>query len=157
MMSIKDKSISDKQKAFVNNYCANGHNATKAYAKAYPDNKTPVFSGSRLLTNVKIRAAIADIDADTCVRYEHNKEIAIDLLRTDYAYLEKAAMQGNYQAIQARTAITRELNDITGQHKQHITTKTEDIIEIDPVLKEILAVAAKRYKLAKANSKPVSA
>ena len=50
--------INDKQQAFINEYIVNGHNATKAYKAAYPDNKTPEYSASRLLSNIKVREAI---------------------------------------------------------------------------------------------------
>ena len=52
--------ISNKHQDFINEYLTNGHNATQAYKKAYPDNKTPKFSASRLLTNVNVKQAISD-------------------------------------------------------------------------------------------------
>jgi len=53
--------INDKQQCFIDNYMTNGHNASKAYAKAYPDCKTEESArkaASRLLTNVDIKAEI---------------------------------------------------------------------------------------------------
>ena len=52
--------ISDKQATFINNYCTNGHNVSKAYAEAYPDSnsKASESNGIRLIRNDKIKKAI---------------------------------------------------------------------------------------------------
>jgi phage terminase small subunit len=58
--------INDKQRAFINEYMINGHNATKAYKKAYPDCKSGhKQNGSRLLTNDDILKTIAGLMAIT--------------------------------------------------------------------------------------------
>jgi len=73
-------------------------------------------------SNVRVKEAMKAVEAETMEKHEHNQEIAINLLKSDYARLCPAADGGNIQAIQARTAIVRELNAITGQHSTTIIT-----------------------------------
>jgi phage terminase small subunit len=74
--------INDKQQAFVNEYITNGHNATQAYKKAYPDCKSGhKQAGSRLLTNVDIRQAIDTILDDIGAEAGWNVEIALSKLK----------------------------------------------------------------------------
>jgi len=63
-------SINNKQQAFINEYMINGHNASKAYKKAYPDcNGGWDRHGHRLMINDEIKAEItirmAENKADT--------------------------------------------------------------------------------------------
>lgn len=55
-------SLTDKQRAFIDEYLINGFNALKAYKKAYPDasEESAKASGSRLLENVNIKAALEE-------------------------------------------------------------------------------------------------
>ena len=62
----------------------------------------------------------AEIQAETAAKLDHNRDIAIDKLYADYARLELKANNGDIQAIQARTAIVRELNSISSLHSQVI-------------------------------------
>jgi hypothetical protein len=56
--------INNKQQAFINEYMVNGHNATQAYVKAYPDAKTGHrASSARLLANVSVSKAIQGLMA----------------------------------------------------------------------------------------------
>ncbi len=62
--------ISDKQQAFVNNYCTNGHNASKAYKNAYPNCKSGYNAhGAREIAKDSVKQAIRafmDETSDTC-------------------------------------------------------------------------------------------
>ncbi|HDZ14696.1 MAG TPA: hypothetical protein ENH60_07325 [Pricia sp.] len=53
-----EKPLSAKHNEFINNLFLLKFNGTKAYAETYPDNKTPRFSASQLLTNLNIKAEI---------------------------------------------------------------------------------------------------
>ena len=74
--------INHKQQAFINEYMINGHNATKAYKKAYPDCKSGHRqAASLLLTNIDITKAI---EADMAVLKEEtgwSVQIALDKLK----------------------------------------------------------------------------
>ncbi len=119
-------SLSDKQQAFVNEYVRNGHNATQAYKTAYPNSKGEWDKlGPRLRVKEGIKQAIAEIEAVQAVKQEHDREIAIALLLADHKHLAKAAKAGNIPAIQARTAIVRELDTISGLNKHILIDETE--------------------------------
>jgi hypothetical protein len=75
--------------------------------------------------NVRVKNAIHLIDTTKQEKYEHNQAIAINKLYSDYDRLQERAENGDTVAIQARTAIVRELNAITGQHSTTIKTDTE--------------------------------
>lgn len=66
--------ISDKHREAIEEYLINGHNKTKAYAKAYPDCKDPKQAGWRLFTYVYIKTEIdrrmAEIGAKTDWTYD---------------------------------------------------------------------------------------
>jgi phage terminase small subunit len=76
--------INHKQQAFINEYMVNGHNATKAYKKAYPDSsdKACESNGARLISNDKIKQAIAGMMA------AKGAETAMTLDRVQAMYLE---------------------------------------------------------------------
>jgi len=112
--------LSDKQQAFVNSYCTNGYNATKAYRLAYPDNKTPEFSASRLLSNVKIKAAINAFKAETAKALKITRESQIKRLDTLYAM---AIKQGNVTA--AKGCIV-EQNEMLGLRQEKAENR-EDV------------------------------
>ncbi len=123
MPSIKDKGTVDK---IAEVFCGEGkRNKTDTmrvigYDEAYADSGK---GHKTVYGNIRVIEAIAKIDAQNTEKREHNKEIALKNLYTDYGYLEKAALTGNIAAIRARTAIMNELNHITGQH---VTTVISD-------------------------------
>ena len=57
---MASKQLSDKQKAFVFEYCSNGHNASAAYKIAYPASsaKASESNGIRAIRNDRIKKAI---------------------------------------------------------------------------------------------------
>ena len=75
-----DKPLSAKHNEFLNKLFILKFNATKAYSETYPDNKTPEYSSSRLLSNVKIQAEIERRQAKTAVKYELKAEKVISRL-----------------------------------------------------------------------------
>ncbi len=89
---------------------------TKSYARSI---------GMRIYERPEVIAAIKAIDDDVQVKYEYNLDIALDLLRRRLTYLEEKAKDGDTQAVQAQTAIIRELNDITGLHKINVHASAE--------------------------------
>ncbi len=130
-MSTAFNKLSDKRKAFVLKYCRNGFNASQAYKEAYPDSKVGWDgSGSRLLANVSIKQAISDISAENQEIVKHSFEEACKMLQQRIDYLQAQAEKGNIQAIQAQTALIRELNDISGLHKQRFVDETEQQREL---------------------------
>ena len=128
MPNIKDQSTVD---AIAREYCSNGRCKGKAleaigYSRAYA-----IDSGRGcevVFSNVRVKEAIRAIDEAKQEKYEHNQDIAITKLYSDYAYLDTQARAGNIPAIQARTAIVRELDAITGQHSKTIVSRDEGAV-----------------------------
>ena len=146
MPSIKDQSTVE---AIAREYTSNGRNKTETlkaigYSESY-------YNGGRsaevVWGNERVIAAIARIDEKTAVKHEHNQQIAIDLLRSDYANLKTRADNGDIQAIQARTAIVRELNACTGQHSSTLHTKPTEQQALTPAETEAIAALNRQYKL----------
>ena len=151
MPSIKDQSTVN---ALAVKYTSNGRDKAQAmrtigYAESSCKSGKAVKD---VYGNLRVIKAIAKIDTKTSKKYEHNQEIAIKKLYSDYENLETAAVGGNISAIQARTAIIRELNDITGQHKQIIDNRSrEPVVVFSPELQAEIDAAFARDKLRKAN------
>ncbi len=124
MPSIKDESTVE---AIAQEFCSNGRCKQRALkAVKYKDSyaKESGRGCKVVFSNVRVKQAIARIDAKAQAKYEHNQEISVEKLYTDYGYLEQQAKAGNIAAINARTAIVRELDCTTGLQKQTITTDT---------------------------------
>ncbi len=83
-----------------------------------------------LYARPEVIAAIQAIDTKKQEKINYDCEQALVLLLADYIRLEPAADKGNIQAIQARTAISRELNDVVGLHKQRFVDETEQAREL---------------------------
>ena len=76
-------SLSDKHQAFVQAYCNNGYNATKAYKTTYPDCKSGHRqAGNRLLTNGDIRKAISAYKAQSAEKADIDRKYVVDKLVT---------------------------------------------------------------------------
>lgn len=65
------------------------------------------------------------IQAKTAKKMDYDRDKALELLTTDYGYLLALAKDGNIQAIQARTAIVRELDAISGLQSSTLITKDD--------------------------------
>ena len=114
----QESTIQALAQAFCNNdRCQEKAMVSVGYTKAYANS----YCG-KMWENVQLLEAIKAIDDQRQAEYKHNYDIAVSLLRTDYAALQARAEQGDIQAIQARTAIIRELDSITGLHSQTINT-----------------------------------
>ncbi len=102
-------SINDKQRAFINEYMINGHNATKAYKTAYPDAGTSAeFNASRLMSNDKIKAEIARKVAELA---ETNGHTRVDQLKKLDEAFDKAK-SGNQPT--AMVSATKAQNEMLG-------------------------------------------
>lgn len=104
--------INNKQRAFINEYMINGHNASRAYAKAYPDSsdKACESNGARLIRNDKIRREIGKELGKLQVKAGFDREKALSLLQEA---VQIARTQHNPAGI---TAAVRELNTLFGLH-----------------------------------------
>ena len=126
----KKRPLTNKQEAFCEEYCNNGYNATQAYKKAYPDCKGGWHKlGSRLMAKDGIRTRIARYRAGVTAKVDHDRDKAIELLKENIATLDQIIEGAGtglsvVQAINARTAVVRELNAISNLHGQTITNKT---------------------------------
>jgi phage terminase small subunit len=106
--------INDKQQAFINEYLINGHNATKAYAKAYPSCKSGhKENASRLLTKDNIKAAIATKLDKTATKMDVSREKQLERLLSAY---DMAVAQKNPQAVRSLLA---EINVMQGYQREN--------------------------------------
>ena len=132
--------ISHKQQAFINEYLINGHNATQAYKKAYPNTKNGWHAhGSRLIAKDKIKAEINRKIAILGVKAEHNRAIAIKELRYSIELYDKIIKQGEeseklglpyVQAIKGRNEAIKELNAISNLHSNTVHTAIDKPAEL---------------------------
>ncbi len=100
--------MNSKQQAFVEAYCCNGFNATQAAITAGYSEKTAESQASRLLTNVKVKAAV---DALKAKASKKALVTADDLVRLLY---NEAQGLGEDTTSSARTAAIKVLTDFTG-------------------------------------------
>jgi len=127
----KKNKLTAKQKAFAVAYtdktnAKTFNNALQSAIAAGYSKKSANHVTTRLLACAGIVDEIHQINKARAAKIGHNLAEALALLRSDYANLATAAASGNIAAIQARTAIVRELNDIVGLHKQrHIDETVE--------------------------------
>lgn len=71
-----DKPLSHKRQAFVEEYCVNGHNATQAYGKAYPDCQKEGWDGhgARLVGIGSVSIAIVALDAELKAKHVKSRQ-----------------------------------------------------------------------------------
>ena len=98
----------------------NRDNGTEAIRQAgYKGNdNTLAVRASQLIRNHKVQLAKRAIQAEVAAKLDHNRDTALNMLVGDYSYLDAKAKAGDIQAINARTAILRELDDISGLKQQ---------------------------------------
>lgn len=102
-----DKPLSNKRQAFVEEYCINGHNAGKAYAKAYPDCEPAGCEthGPRLVRDGQMKEAIdermAELKAETGWSVERSQKL---LLAT---HAQATALKQPSAAVSAVVAVNR--------------------------------------------------
>ena len=110
--------INDKQQAFINEYLVNGHNATKAYKKAYPGCISGhKQNGARLMTNDYVTADIKAKLAKTAVKMDVSREKQMDRLLAAY---DMAVTQGNVSGIKQ---ILSEINLMQGYQREAAPNK----------------------------------
>ena len=100
------KPLSDKQQSFVNEYCINGHNASQAYKRAYPNSKGEWEKlGPRLRVKEGVKDAIAKIMAKTAEK----TETTLETLQTMYSKAYDLAKETKQPAamVTATTGIAR--------------------------------------------------
>jgi hypothetical protein len=133
--------LTDKQQAFIENYCNNGYNAAKAYKDAYPNCKGNYNKlGAENKAKQGINEAIEAYKAQITTKCDHNRQIAIDLLNEA---LGMARVKGDNQGI---VSATRELNAISNLHNQTITT-VKEVDTVPEADKAALQQVAADYKL----------
>lgn len=77
---MENKKLTPKQQRFCEEYLANGMNATLACVSAGYSEKTATEQGSRLLTNVNIKAFLDTKKEKTATKLEITKESLIQVL-----------------------------------------------------------------------------
>ncbi len=100
-----------------------------------------------MLTQANCIAELDRLRAKIQAVIEHNYQMAVDKLLKRLAYIQKAAESGNIQAVQVQLAILRELDDISGLHKQTIQHKADPALEQTDAERKALAQTALEFKL----------
>lgn len=112
MIALAEKPLKASHKHFAEIYTTNGHNGADAYRKAYPN----CISGhkqaaERLLTNVDLKAYIANIDAKTAAKMDLSRE-------SQYLRLLNAHDKANTaNSPAAMVGALREMNEMLGYHR----------------------------------------
>ncbi len=149
MPSIKDKSTVD---AIAREFCSNDRSKAKAlmavgYSRFYSERQ-----GKKLFNNVQLNEAIAKIDKETSEILDWNRITNLKACKEQLKALAPMIARGNIQAIQAATAVIRELNASNGQHSSIITNRDEPKPESRTTEEEaVLADTAAFYKNRMAN------
>lgn len=133
--------------AIAQEYCSNGLKKIEALLAAGYSKSYAKTLGLKLYADIRLIKAIAEIQAGIAAENGHSYEIAVQMLTKRIAYLEPAAVRGNVQAIQAQTALIRELDNITGLQKQTIQHKGQTEPVLDEAERKALADLARAYKL----------
>lgn len=107
MIDVAEKPLSHQRQAFVEEYCRNGHNAAKAYTKAYPDCEAAGCEthGPRLVRDGQVKRAItermAELRAETGWSVERSQKL---LLAT---HAQATTLKQPSAAVSAVVAINR--------------------------------------------------
>ncbi len=122
-------------KAIAREYIATNKNKALALQNVgYSHDYAYSGQATKLYEKPTVKQAIAELEeviqADTEAELKHNYEIALKLLNQNIAWLTKKAESGDVQAIQALTAVIRELDCITGLQKQQFITTPEQAREL---------------------------
>ena len=99
------KAISNKQQAFIMAYCGNGNNAKQACITAGYSERTAAEQGSRLLTKVHVKRAIADHMASLAAETTRTVQSLDQMLQAAYE-LGKETKQSS-SMVSACTALAR--------------------------------------------------
>jgi hypothetical protein len=103
-----------------------GNKTTTLILVGYNEYYANSGQGHKIYENQRLKKRIAQLQAKTAVKISYDHDKALRLLQENYDALEEKALEGNIQAIQARTAIIREFNACTGQHSSTINTGAND-------------------------------
>ena len=133
--------------AIARAFTSNGRNEeqgllTVGYSKQYARGG----QGNLVYSNVLVKAAIARIDRETGGKRDHDRAVSIELLRQNLALLSERANKGDIQAIQARTAVIRELNAISNLHSSTVHDKSSTDKALPPAEAAVIAELAEDYK-----------
>ena len=110
MPCIRDKSTIE---AIAREFVSNGRCKQKALESVgYTENYAHARGLAVMFGNDRVKAEIARLDGETIAKYEHSRDKHVELLLYDYANLATKAQAGDIGAIQARTAIMREMSNV---------------------------------------------
>lgn len=117
--AISKKSSSIKQQIFVEEYCSNGFNATKAALSAGYSEKTAASQGQRLLKNVEISNAIKETLDHLSLSAEELTKRTADIARGNLADYMKTVM------IEFRPKVRKGLLDLIAELEYDLLLKEE--------------------------------
>ncbi len=121
---MQDKPLTVKQAAFCKCMFIPGSgtfgNGTESARKAQYKGNTGTLQSVAAENMLKpvIIAEKTRIEAITNQKLGWDRDIALKELRRSLAYLNRRVSDGDVGAVTARTAVIREMNDITGLHQQ---------------------------------------
>jgi phage terminase small subunit len=115
--------LSNKHKAFIDEYFINGFVASKAYLSVYKGvtEETSITNGSRLLTNANIKLEIENRQAEIKAKYEINRDEIVEITKRIMNDNEKIAPPFALKAIE----ILNKMAGLNAAEKIDHTIKTE--------------------------------
>ncbi len=125
MEITKERPLTNKQKAYVIEYCTNGYNASQAYKKVYPKVKSGYNShGSRMMAKDGIKQAIAKYMTKVEAKGERTRE-SLDAMYQD-TYDQATTLKQPSAAVSATTGIAR----LYGMDRDGDTAKGEEPVAL---------------------------
>ncbi len=148
---MSKSSLTAKQTAVVEYYCNPGSESFNNWCESYKRANYSLCTGwkhnaIKLLHIDYIQAGIADYRAKTTAKLDHNRDRAIDLLNQNIAWLTPKAETGDIPAVQALTAVIRELDAISNLHRATVVSEAVRP-QSDPAEAQALKDLARAYKL----------
>lgn len=146
-----DRDLTAKEQATVDGYCCPDSETYNHWGNSYLAAGYSACDGyerNALVVRKKhvVNEAIVAYRAKTGLKWEHDRQIAVDALNQNLLRLHTKADNGDVQAIAAATGIIRELNAISNLHKATLITEH---IPDQPQGQEadVLNTLNKQYKL----------
>lgn len=135
-MSEKKKSLTAKERSFIEQYCSNGFNATKAAKDAGYSEKTATAIGSENLRKPHIQEEVFSFLAKATERALCTTEMVVQGL------LAEARCEGEGSSHSARVAAWKALSDFTGgfdANKQKLDHTSSDGSMTPPSVIELVS------------------
>jgi predicted phage tail protein len=124
----------ERAKAIAESYHNHSFDKTNALKAIKNEDGSQYYSnsycetlGHKLYNNIRVKKYLDQIEAENKEILDYNREKAISMLKGNYDLLKVKAKASDIQAINARVAIIKEFNAISGLHVQTIKDGKEEV------------------------------